>query len=132
MEGIEIRKRCFSVRDSFGDVERQFLAFNMPFPKSTLASLFSNYTMWPLPQRHVREICLQIAAAVDSMSQNMLYYGSINTDMPRGLHNLGRVVGDISPDHIEFVDPSIVLEPYYDCFEASFRMKVSGIVSVNF
>jgi len=43
---------------------------------------------------------------------------------------LGRVVGDISPDLIEFSNPSAVLEPYYDCYTSSFAMKVRAVVSL--
>jgi len=60
----------------------------------------------------------------------VLYRGPIDADHAEGLHMLGRVVGDISPDLIEFSNPSAVLEPYYDCYTSSFAMKVRAVVSL--
>jgi len=118
--------RRFSFQDAFVFKEDQYLVLNMPSPKNLLSTVIENSDLWPLPRRHVLEIALQIAAAVQSMSVPYEVHFIFLSDFSyKDLHDEERVVGNLSPKHIEFNDPRLVSQMHYDRLTRRFHSKAS-------
>lgn len=65
--------RLFCLRTDFEYNEQHFVVWNMPLPQSTLSSVIADPELWPLPRRHIKEIALQIADAVQSKLRSSIY-----------------------------------------------------------